>query len=153
MSDTMTEIEENDTLFLHFVSRRPGGEVLEDSTEGEPQKITLGKKMINPAFEEALLGHLEGDTVCVTLPPEKAYGKYNKRLVFPLRRSKLKLTEEPHVGDFMTIPIKGKRYSLMVPEVTQDTIIVDGNPPYAGETISYEITVVKNLGHEEKEEA
>lgn len=145
----MQEIEEHDTLLLHFISRRAGGEVLEDSTAGEPQKVTLGEKMINPAFEKALLGHAEGDTVHVVLPPEKAYGKYNKRLVFPLKRSKLNLTEEPHEGDFMSLTIKGKKYSLVVSEVTPDKIIVDGNHPYAGETISYEITVVKNLGHED----
>ena len=145
----MLPANEHSTLLLHFKSIRPGGEIFEDTTSGEPQKVTLGAKMINPAFEEALIGKCAGDTATVILPPEKAYGVYRKQLVFPLKRSKLKLDREPKEGDFLTIPVKGKNYMVTVSEVTPKKIIVDGNHPLAGETITYEITIVKNLDEEE----
>ena len=145
----MLPANEHSTLLLHFKSIRPGGEIFEDTSSGEPQKVTLGAKMINPAFEEALIGKCEGDTATVILPPEKAYGVYRKQLVFPLKRSKLKLDREPKEGDFLTIPVKGKNYMVTVSEVTPKKIIVDGNHPLAGETITYEITIVKNLDEEE----
>lgn len=145
----MLPANEHSTLLLHFKSMRPGGEIFEDTTSGEPQKVTLGAGMINPAFEQALIGKCEGETVSVTLPPEKAYGVYRKHLVFPLKRSKLNLDREPKEGDFITIPIKGREYMVTVIEVTPKKIVVDGNHPLAGETITYEITIVKIPDEEE----
>lgn len=145
----MSRAENTDTLLLHFQSIRPGGEIFEDTTTGEPVRVTLGKKQINPAFEEALLGREEGETVTVILPPEKAYGKFRKQLVISVKRKKLKLEKEPAVGDIIPIELFGQMCRVVVAEVTPTKIVVDGNHPLAGETITYKITLVKNLGQED----
>ena len=145
----MSGAENMDTLLLHFQSIRPGGEIFEDPTAGEPVRVTLGKQHINPAFEEALLGKEEGETVTVVLPPEKAYGKFKKQLVVPIKRKKLKLEKEPVVGDIIPVEVFGQKCRVVVAEVTPTKIVVDGNHPLAGETITYQITLVKNLGSEE----
>ena len=145
----MSGAENMDTLLLHFQSIRPGGEIFEDTTAGEPVRVTLGKQQINPAFEEALLGKEEGETVTVVLPPEKAYGKFKKQLVVPIQRKKLKLEKEPAVGDIIPVEVFGQKCRVVVAEVTPTKIVVDGNHPLAGETITYQITLVKNLGSEE----
>ncbi|HJJ48711.1 MAG TPA: FKBP-type peptidyl-prolyl cis-trans isomerase [Methanocorpusculum sp.] len=138
-------ISDNSTVLLHFKSYRSGGELFEDTTKGEPQRVTFGQKMINPAFEEALIGKSEGDTVEVILPPEKAYGKYNKHLVIPVKRSKLKLDKEPVEGALIPLEVKGKQYFVTVLEVKPSKIVIDANHPLAGETMRYEISVVKIL--------
>ena len=145
----MSGAENMDTLLLHFQSIRPGGEIFADTTAGEPVRVTLGKQQINPAFEEALLGKEEGETVTVVLPPEKAYGKFKKQLVVPIKRKKLKLEKEPVVGDIIPVEVFGQKCRVVVAEVTPTKIVVDGNHPLAGETITYQITLVKNLGSEE----
>lgn len=142
----MASITEHDTVLLHFRSLRQDGSIFEDTSDGEPQKVRLGKGMINPAFEEALLGKEPGETVTIVLPPEKAYGTFNKHLVFPIKRKKLNLEHEPCVGDIFTLTIKGIKGSVMIKEVTPTKIVVDANHPLAGETITYELTIVENLG-------
>jgi len=136
-------VSADSTLLLHFKSYRSSGELFEDTTKGEPQKVTLGQKMINPAFEEALIGKEEGETVEVILPPEKAYGKYNKHLVIPIKRSKLKLDKEPAEGSLIPLEVKGKQYVVTVLEVKPSKIVIDANHPLAGETMRYEISIVK----------
>ncbi len=96
----MSVVESGDTLQLHFVSKRPDGEIFENTRTQEPVTVIIGNKQINPAFEEALIGKTEGDTVTVVLPPEKAYGKYLKRLVLPIKRRKLKLEHAPNPGGY-----------------------------------------------------
>ena len=145
----MSGAENTDTLLLHFQSIRPGGEIFEDTTAGDPVRVTLGKQQINPAFEEALLGKEEGETVTVVLPPEKAYGKFKKQLVVPIKRKKLKLEKEPAVGDIIPVEVFGQKCRVVVAEVTPTKTVVDGNHPLADETITYQITLVKNLGSEE----
>lgn len=144
----MSCVEITDTVQLHFRSIRPNGEIFEDTHEQGPITVTLGQKQINPVFEEALLGKEEGETVSVTLPPEKAYGKFNKHLIIPLKRKKLNLDHEPKIGEIITVDVFKKKCRVIVAEVTDTKIIIDGNHPLAGETITYEITLVKNLGHE-----
>ncbi|MEA5037404.1 FKBP-type 16 kDa peptidyl-prolyl cis-trans isomerase [bioreactor metagenome] len=144
----MSVAESGDTLQVHFISKRPDGEIFEDTHTREPVTLTLGKKQINPAFEEALLGKSEGDTVTVVLPPEKAYGKYLKRLVIPIKRKKLRLDSEPSPGDIITVEVFDRLCKVTVAEVTDTKIIVDANHPLAGETMTYEITIVTIIKHD-----
>ena len=51
----MSVAESGDTLQVHFISKRPDGEIFEDTHTREPVTLTLGKKQINQAFEEALM--------------------------------------------------------------------------------------------------
>ena len=141
----MTGVTAESTLLLHFTSRRPDGEIFENTHSGTPVQITLGKKQINPAFEEALIGKSEGETVTVTLPPEKAYGKYHKKLVVTIKRHKLSLDHEPAPGEIIRIEVLKKPCLVTVVSTTDKSITVDANHPLAGETITYEITIEKIL--------
>ena len=144
----MSVAESGDTLQVHFISKRPDGEIFEDTRTGEPVTFTLGKKQINPAFEEALIGKSEGETATIVLPPEKAYGKYLKRLVIPIKRKKLRLDSEPSPGDIITVEVFDRLCKVTVADVTDTKIIVDANHPLAGETMTYEITVVAIVKHD-----
>ncbi|KDE54782.1 peptidylprolyl isomerase [Methanoculleus sp. MH98A] len=137
----MAPVTDGDTLLLHFTSTRPDGEVFEDTRSGEPVRVTLGANRINPLFEEALIGKEPGETVTVALPPEKAYGKFNRKLVVTVKRTKLKLDHEPVVGEFVRVEVLGKPCLVTVLDVDEKRITVDANHPLAGETITYAITV------------
>lgn len=141
----MAPVTDGDTLLLHFTSTRPDGEVFEDTRSGEPVRATLGENQINPLFEEALIGKEPGETATVALPPEKAYGKYRKRLVVSIKRTKLKLDHEPVVGEFIRVKVLGKSCLVTVLDVDDKRITIDGNHPLAGETITYTITVEEIL--------
>ncbi|MDN7025787.1 peptidylprolyl isomerase [Methanoculleus sp. FWC-SCC1] len=141
----MAPVTDGDTLLLHFTSTRPDGEVFEDTRSGEPVRATLGAKQINPLFEEALIGKEAGETVTVVLPPEKAYGKFRRKLVVTIQRKKLRLDHEPVPGEFITVEVLGKPCRVTVLDVDEKSITVDGNHPLAGETITYAITVQEIL--------
>ncbi len=144
----MSVVESGDTLQLHFASKRPDGEIFEDTRTQEPVTVIIGNKQINPAFEEALIGKTEGDTVTVVLPPEKAYGKYLKRLVLSIKRKKLKLEHIPSPGDIITVEVFDRPCRVTVVDVTDTKITVDANHPLAGEILTYEITIVKIIKHD-----
>lgn len=144
----MSVVESGDTLQLHFISKRPDGEIFENTHTNEPVTVIIGKKQINPAFEEALLGKTEGETVTVVLPPEKAYGKYLKRLVIPINRKKLRLEHEPKPGEIITVEVFDRPCKVTVVGVTETKITVDANHPLAGETLTYEITIEKIMKHD-----
>lgn len=144
----MPPVTDGDTLLLHFTSTRPDGEIFEDSRSGEPIRVTLGAKQINPLFEEALIGREPGETVTVVLPPEKAYGKFHRKLVVTVKRKKLNLDHEPVPGEFLKLEVMGRPCLVTVVDVDEKSITVDANHPLAGETITYTITVVAILPRE-----
>lgn len=144
----MSFVGSGDTLQVHFISKRPDGEIFENTHTTEPVTFTIGKKQINPAFEEALLGKNEGEMVTVILSPEKAYGKYLKRLVIPINRKKLRLEHEPEPGDIITVDVFDRPCKVTVVDVTATKITVDANHPLAGETLTYEITIMKITKHD-----
>ena len=137
----MAPVTDGDTLLLHFTSTRPDGEIFEDTRSGDPVQVTLGKNQINPLFEEALIGKKQGETVTVVLSPEKAYGKFRRKLVITVKRKKVKLDHEPVPGDLVRVKVMGKSCMVTVVDVTEKTITIDANHPLAGETITYTITV------------
>ena len=137
----MPPVTDGDTLLLHFTSTRPDGEIFEDTRSGEPVRVTLGANQINPLFEEALIGREPGETVTVVLPPEKAYGKFHRKLVVTIKRKKLKLDHEPAPGDLVRVEVMGKPCLVTVVDLDEKSITVDANHPLAGETITYTITV------------
>ncbi|KAF5048607.1 FKBP-type 16 kDa peptidyl-prolyl cis-trans isomerase [anaerobic digester metagenome] len=141
----MAPVTDGDTLLLHFTSTRPDGEIFEDTRAGEPVRVTLGERQINPLFEEALIGRKPGETVTVVLPPEKAYGKYRSRLVITMKRKRLNLDHEPVPGEFLKVEVMGKPCLVTVTDVTEKSVTIDANHPLAGETITYAITVAAIL--------
>jgi len=141
----MASVTDGDTLLLHFTSTRPDGEIFEDTRSGDPVQVTLGKNQINPLFEEALIGKEPGETVTVVLPPEKAYGKFRRKLVVTIKRKKLTLDHEPVPGEFIRVEVMGKPCMVTVVDVTEKSVTIDANHPLAGETITYTITVAAIL--------
>jgi len=131
-----------DTVHVHFIARLDDGTIIEDSEADTPVVAVLGEGRINPAFDEALRDMNTGESRIITLPPEKAYGRYNKRLVFKLKRKKLDLKGDPKEGDFVKISLPdGKKALVTVRAIDEKKVTIDANHPHAGETIHYTLTL------------
>lgn len=138
----MRDPRTGDTVHVHFIARLDDGTAIEASDADAPVVAVLGAGTINPAFDEALREMEEGESRVITLPPEKAYGKYNKRLVFRLKRKKLDLIGEPKEGDLVRMGLPdGKRALVTVLAIDEKKVTIDANHPHAGETIHYTLTL------------
>ena len=68
-------IKNGDTLRVHYTGTLSDGTVFDSSREREPLEFTMGKGMLIPGFEAAVMGHEAGETVTVPIPP----GLWRKR--------------------------------------------------------------------------
>ncbi len=138
----MRHPETGDTVFVHFIARLDDGTAIEESEADKPVEAVLGAGTMNPAFDETIREMGEGESQTITLPPESAYGKYNKRLVFKLKRKKLDLIGEPKEGDFVKVGLPGGKKALVsILAIDEKKITIDANHPHAGETIHYTLTL------------
>jgi len=149
--------QKGDFIFIDYVGRVKETNELFDTTieevakqeklykEGdiyEPKLVVLGEGWVLKALEEELYNFELGKTKKVEIPPEKAFGPRDPEKVklVSLRR----LTSKgitPQIGQ--RIEFEGKMATVRT--VGAGRVQLDFNPPLAGKTLVYEVTVKKKL--------
>lgn len=118
------------------------GTLLDSSDTSAPMRYVHGTGQLLFGLEQALEGHTLGDTIRVTLTPEDAFGEHRPELVFEAVRDNL-----PEAGadlqPGMTLTPGGQqgRFQLKVVQLTEAGALLDGNHPYAGKTLTWELTI------------
>ncbi len=103
-----------------------------------PLLVAVGSGWVIKGLDEALVGMKKGETKTIEVPPEKAYGERNPKLRKTVSHKEIrKQGVTPQIGVRVRI---GDKYGTIV-HVGAGRVIVDMNPPLAGKTLVYEITV------------
>jgi len=134
-------IVKNSVVSITYQLANTAGEILEQADE-PISYLHGGYDNIFPTVEEQLHGKNVGDTLSVTLEPEVAFGEYDEELVrvepknrFPVPDVKVGMQFEGESDD------GGELLLYTVTDVTEDTVVVDGNHPLAGQTLKFSCTV------------
>jgi peptidylprolyl isomerase len=108
----------------------------------EPKLVVIGEGWVLKALDESLATMEVGKTAFVEIPPEKAFGERDPEKV---KRISLKnLTAKgitPSLG--MRLDYDGKM--AVVRAIGAGRVLLDFNPPLAGKTLVYEVTIQKKL--------
>lgn len=108
----------------------------------EPKLVVIGEGWVLKALDESLITMEVGKTASVEIPPEKAFGKRAPEKV--KRVSLRQLTAKgitPSIG--MRVEYNGKMATVRT--LGAGRVLLDFNPPLAGKTLIYEVTVQKKL--------
>ncbi|MEM1563702.1 MAG: FKBP-type peptidyl-prolyl cis-trans isomerase [Candidatus Bathyarchaeia archaeon] len=108
----------------------------------EPKLIVIGEGWVLKALDESLTNMDVGKTETVEIPPEKAFGARDPEKVrrIPLRHLTAKGIT-PTLG--MRLEYDGKMATVRA--IGAGRVLLDFNPPLAGKTLVYEVTVKKKL--------
>ena len=140
-------VKTGDTVRLHFTGKRENGEVFGTSREGQAFQITLGKGEIISGFEKGVLGMQPGDTKTFKVPPEEAYGPRREELIINVKKDNLPENLEPSVGERLQLKQPdGNVRSVTVAEIGENEVTLDANHPLAGETLEFDVELVKIAG-------
>jgi len=139
----MTQIQNGDKVSVHYIGKLADGSIF-DSTVGEdPFVFTLGEDDIIDGFVNAIQTMSVGDKKTVTLGIEEAYGEWHEDMVIEVPRSEMPADLELVVGDELEVEDEEEEPMLvMVSEMTEETVTLDGNPPLAGEALTFELELV-----------
>ena len=140
----MTEVKAGDTVAIHYTGTLDDGTTFDSSRDRDPLEFQVGAGQIIPGLDRALPGMVEGDTKTVAIAPEDAYG-----LVNPDARQAVPRAEIPdHIpldsGTQLQVQTpEGQTMQVIVAEVTEDVVVLDANHPLAGETLTFDIELVR----------
>lgn len=150
-------LEKGDFIVVNYVGRvKETGEVFDTTVEEvareerlfkegeiyEPKLVVAGEGWVLKALDESLLDFEVGTTSSVEIPPEKAFGPRDPekvRLVSLRRLTARGIT--PKLG--MRLEVNGKLATVRT--MGSGRVQLDFNPPLAGKTLVYEVTIEKKL--------
>lgn len=120
------------------------GEMIDSSESNGPLVYLHGAEQLLPALEAALDGHAVGDELSVALTPEQGFGAREDGLVERVPRANFPGVEEIEPGmRFQTQLPDGSPMVVMVTDVDDEFVTVDGNHELAGKDLRFELKVVE----------
>jgi peptidylprolyl isomerase len=139
--DYTAEVEETGEVFdttIESVAKER--EFSKENAAYEPMLVIVGKGWVLKSLDDALPGLKEKSSSTITIPPEKAFGPRDPKKIRMLSmRSFRKKNVTPVPG--IQMEIGGK--SAIIRSVGAGRVQVDFNPPLAGRTLKYDVTVKK----------
>lgn len=128
---------------LSVVNPDEGLVVVDEKSESDPIEFLFGYNALLPAIESHLLGQSVDFELSIKLPPEEAYGDFSPELEIWYDRDKLPATPPIAVGmKYQTQGAHGQVIAVVVKEIDGDNVLLDGNHPLAGHTVSFDIKVL-----------
>ena len=144
-NNNMSQVKANDTVKVHYTGKLADGQVFDSSVErGEPIEFTMGQGQLIPGFEKGLIDMKVNEKKTINIPKEEAYGEPREELIQEVQKSQLPEEIKPEVGmGLVSKSPDGQEMNLVVRDVKEDTIVVDGNHPLAGKDLVFDLEVVE----------
>ncbi|NOR25498.1 MAG: peptidylprolyl isomerase [Desulforhopalus sp.] len=139
----MTQAKNGDKVSVHYTGKLDDGNIFDSSVGEEPLIFTLCEGELIEGFEEAVLSMSIGEKKTVIIAPEKAYGEPHDDMLLEVPLSEMPADLELEVGDELELTNEEDEPMLViVSQLNDNFVILDGNPPLAGETLTFEIELL-----------
>lgn len=137
----MTVTQEK-VVSIHYTLKNGEGLVLDSSSGGDPLVYLHGSGNIIPGLESALEGKSKGDKFNVAVPPEQAYGPRSENLIQTIPKNQFQNPDELQPGMQFQVRTPQGGLILTILEVKDTEVVVDGNPPLAGQTLHFDVEIM-----------
>ncbi|PRD20653.1 UNVERIFIED_CONTAM: slyD [Trichonephila clavipes] len=132
----------NKVVKMHYSVLDNNKNTIDNSFDGEPLVFIVGTGFLIPGLENALLGKEAGDTFSVTVEPEQGYGERHDDLMQAVPKSMFEGMEIEVGMQFRATTDAGDQ-SVMIIEIQDEDVIVDGNHPLSGITLHFDVEVLE----------
>lgn len=145
--DTSEGVEQSDDHSCGCSSRKSSDDGCGCGSHGaEPMEFIIGAGQLIPKFETAVIGLEPGQSITVSIPADDAYGQRAEEMVAVIERSEIPAEINPEPGHQMEVILEdGSPLPVLVTEVTDTTITLDGNHPLAGRDLTFAIRLIEIL--------
>lgn len=134
------KISRNTVATISYTVTETDGKVVGRTEPGHPVEALIGHGFLVKGLELALDGHEKGDEFAITLNPADAYGEINEAMIQTIDRAMFG-DFDVQVGNVFEADSNHGPMAVVVKEVKDDKVIVDGNHPLAGKVLNFLIVV------------
>jgi FKBP-type peptidyl-prolyl cis-trans isomerase SlyD len=134
-------IGNNSVVSFHYELTNNAGEVLDASPDNEPLTYLHGAGNIIPGLENQMTGKTVGAEFKATVQPEDGYGVHQPHLVQEVPKTAFPDPEQIQPGMRFSAQSDQGTMSVVVSNVSADTVTVDANHPLAGEVLHFAVRI------------
>jgi len=137
------KIEKNKVVVLHYAVSDSEDTLIDSSYDHNPLSVIQGTGYLIPGLEGALEGHQVGDSFEVSVTAENAYGERIDGFVQTVPKEMFAGIEDLEVGSQLRATTDEGEQTVIVIDVTDEEITVDGNHPLAGIDLKFEVEILE----------
>ncbi len=139
----MQQVQQGDTVNVHYHGTLSDGTTFDSSAGREPLKFTAGTGQVIKGFDDAIMGMTPGDKKTVQIPVDQAYGHRNDDMMMEYPISDFPADMQPQVGmELQMGDNAGNVFPVVIVEVQDETVLLDANHPLAGKDLVFELELV-----------
>lgn len=137
------KISKDKVVTLEFkVYDNKTSEMLEDTREVGPFFYLQGNEQFVPKVEEVLEGKEKGFKTTIFISPEEGYGEYDEELVEKMAKEDFVEFDDIYEGmEFVADMDDGSEVLFIITSIEDDVVTADGNHPFAGKELKFEVEV------------
>lgn len=141
--DNQMKITNNSVVVMHYAVSDSEGTLIDSSYDHKPMAIIQGSGYLIQGLEDALIDHKTGDKFEVTVSAAEAYGDRHDEYVQTVPKEVLQGVEDLTVGTQLRATTDDGEQTVIVIDVTDDEVTVDGNHPLAGIDLSFDVEILE----------
>lgn len=137
-------VKVGDQIRVNYVGRFEDGAVFDSSEGHEPFEFTVGAEQVIPGFDSAVIGMKPGESCKVVISPEEGYGVHVPEMVAEIERQQIPNHEQLVIGNMLEVGLEnGQTIEVQIVELSEKTVVLDGNHPLAGKPLHFEIEMLE----------
>lgn len=135
-------IQQNKVVAMHYSVSDTKGNELDSSFGGEPLVFIFGTGSLIRGLEQALEGKQAGERFTVEVLAADAYGERHEELTQAVPRAMFEGMDVQVGMRFRAAGDDGQEQSVIVLDVTEDEVVVDGNHPLSGIDLTFDVEIL-----------
>lgn len=137
-------VKKGDKVKIQYTGMFNDGTVFDSSEKhGQPLEVEIGKGMVIPGFEKALIGMEKDEEKNVKIPSAEAYGDPSPEMKKKVPKDQLP-KEELKPGMMLVVGLPGgQQIPAKIETVDDGEVTLDLNHPLAGKDLNFKLKVVE----------
>lgn len=136
------KITKNVVVSIAYQVRTEDGVLVDEAPVNQPLEYLQGHNNLVIGLENALEGKTVGDKFEVRVKPEEGYGEYNENLVQRVPKEVFVGVDELVTGMRFIADTDVGPLPVVITEVGENDVVVDGNHMLAGQELLFDVEVV-----------
>lgn len=137
-------VADGDQVRVNYIGRFADGSIFDSSEGNDPLEFTVGAGQVIVGFDQAVIGLKPGEIRKVIVKPEEGYGAHLPEMVAEVERHLIPDHEKLVLGSMLEVSLEdGQALEVQVVEISDDSVVLDGNHPLAGKELHFEITLLE----------
>ncbi len=138
----MPQAKQGDKVAIHYKGQLDDGTVFDSSEGREPLEFQIGANQVIPGFEAAVMGLDVGQKRTTRIEPDQAYGPRRDEMVITVGKERFPEDMEIELGQEFQLGGGGGDMPVVVTDVTENMVTLDGNHPLAGKALTFHVELV-----------